>query len=229
MLLHSIHDPENAAILDLARKCDPRYVRDVFDQFKFRDPRLAEIERRARKMRATMGRQVFTDGPYVDAPVANLGTLTATTVEALWPSITWTPIFANDAKAGKVYHVRAGGTIAMTGGTAIFEPRWNPAGTTGGVSLTVGTVTTLIAAWYCSFDLVFRVIGAAGANSTCIGTGFFAWNGGVVSGTANPNLVVFGGTQIAVDSTINGSVEIRKTLSAANSVIPNFAYIHSLN
>ena len=176
-----------------------------------------------------MGRQFFQDGPYIDPPVANLTTLSATTIEDMWAGITYTPIFANDAKAGKIYCVRAGGTISLTGGTAIITPQWGPAGTTLGVSLTVGTVTATIAAWYLSFDLVFRTIGAAGANSTCIGTGYMMFNGGVVSGTANPNLIVFGGTSASVDATINGNITIRKTLSATNSVIPQFAYIFSRN
>lgn len=171
-----------------------------------------------------MGRQLFQEGPYIDPPVANLTTLTATTIEDLWPGITWTPIFANEAKAGRIYIVEAGGTISLTGGTGIITPQWGPAGTTLGVSLTVGTVTATIAAWYLRFVLAFRVIGAAGANSTCIGTGFIAFNGGVVSGTANPNMITFGGTSASVDTTINGNVTIRKTLSATNSVIPQWVY-----
>ena len=176
-----------------------------------------------------MGRQLFGEGPYVDSPIAPLSTLSATTIEDLWAGITFTPIYANDAKAAKIYCVRAGGTISLTGGTGIITPQWGPAGTTLGVSLTVGTVTTTIAAWYLQFDLVFRVIGGAGANSTCIGTGVFSMNGGVVSGTANPNSIVFGGTSASVDSTINGNVTIRKTLSTTNSVIPQFVYIFARN
>jgi hypothetical protein len=176
-----------------------------------------------------MGRQLFQDGPYIDGPVAPLGALTATTVEPLWPSITWTPIFANDAKAGKIYCVRAGGTIALTGGTAIITPAWGPAGTTLGVSLTVGTVTNLITAWTLQFDLLVQSVGAAGANSKVIGTGNMTWNGGVVSGTANDNGCSFGGTQASVDTTINGSITISKTLSAANSVIVQYVYIFSRN
>jgi hypothetical protein len=171
-----------------------------------------------------MGRQLFGDGPFIDSPIANLTTLSSTSIEDLWAGITFTPIYANEAKAGRIYCVRAGGTISLTGGTAIITPQWGPAGTTLGVSLTVGTVTAAIAAWYLQFDLVFRVIGAAGANSTAIGTGFMAFNGGVVSGTANPNLIVFGGTSASIDTTINGNVTIRKTLSTTNSVIPNYAY-----
>jgi len=176
-----------------------------------------------------VGRQLFQDGPYVDAPVANLATLTATTIEDMWAGITWTPIFANDAKAGKIYCVRAGGTISLTGGTGIITPQWGPAGTTLGVSLTAGTVTIGITAWRLEFDLVFRVIGAAGANSTCIGTGLIAMGGGVGSGTANPNVISFGGTSASVDSTINGNITIRKTLSTTNSMIPQYVYIFSSN
>jgi len=196
-----------------------------------------EAQRRVAKERAKnplgfdplCGRGLFGDGPYIDPPVANLTTLSSTSIEDMWAGITWTPIFANDAKAGKIYCVRAGGTISLTGGTAIITPQWGPAGTTLGASLTVGTVTCTIAAWYLTFDLVFRVIGAAGANSTCIGTGVMAWNGGVGSGTANPNSVAFGGTSASVDSTINGNITIRKTLSTTNSVIPQFVYIFSRN
>lgn len=205
------------------------------------DSRLVSLEEWRREQRVPLsrtvqivrqiraGRQEFAEGPYIDAPVAPLGALSATTIEDLWPGITWTPIFANDAKAGKIYCVRAFGTISLTGGTAIITPQWGPAGTTLGVSLTVGTVTAAIAAWYLSFDLLVQSVGAAGANTKVSGGGFMAFNGGVVSGSANPNLIVFGGTQASVDSTINGNITIRKTLSAANSVIVQKATIYAGN
>jgi len=176
-----------------------------------------------------MARQLFTDGPFVDPPVTNLTTLTATTIEDIWAGITWTPVYANDAKAGKIYCVRAGGTLSLTGGTAVITPQWGPAGTTLGVSLTQGTSTITIAAWYLQFDLVFRTIGAAGANSTCIGAGFLNIAGGVVSGTGLGQVITFGGTSASVDATINGNITIRKTLSTINSMIPQFVYIFSRN
>lgn len=217
------HDPRLKDIAALARRHDPAFAeRSERLPHDFRNPALRRMAHIAGKYDLRMDRQQFVGGPYIDPPVANLTTLTATTIEDLWPGITWTPIFANEAKAGRIYCVRAGGTISLTGGTGIITPQWGPAGTTLGVSLTVGTVTAAIAAWWLQFDLCFRVIGAAGANTTCIGTGLMAFNGGVVSGTANPNLIVFGGTSASVDSTINGNVTIRKTLSAANSVIPQF-------
>src|SRR5437762_5022986 len=124
------------------------------------------------------GRQLFNDGPYIDAPTAAIGALSSTSIEDCWPGITWTPIFANDAKAGKIYCVRAGGTISLTGGTGIITPQWGPAGTTLGVSLTQGTVTIAITAWYLAFDLLVQSVGAAGANSKVIGTGFLHMGGG---------------------------------------------------
>src|SRR5882724_6594654 len=173
-----------------------------------------------------MGRQLFAEGPYIDPPIANLTTLTATTIEDIWSATAYTPIFANDAKAGKIYCVRAGGTISLTGGTAIITPQLQTSSTALGVSLTVGTVTAAIAAWYLSFDLVIRTVGTAG---TCIGTGFIVFNGGVVSGTANPNMIVFGGTSAAINTTVNDGIQIRKTLSTTNSVIPQYVYIFSRN
>jgi len=173
-----------------------------------------------------MGRQLFAEGPYIDPPIANLTTLTATTIEDIWSATAYTPIFANDAKAGKIYCVRAGGTISLTGGTAIITPQLQTSSTALGVSLTVGTVTAAIAAWYLSFDLVIRTVGTAG---TCIGTGFIVFNGGVVSGTANPNMIVFGGTSAAINTTVNDGIQIRKTLSTTNSVIPQYVYIFSPN
>ena len=172
------------------------------------------------------GRQLFADGPYIDPPVANLTTLTSSSIEDIWTSTIYTPIFANDPKAGKIYHVRAGGTISLTGGTAIITPQLATSSTALGASLTVGTVTIAIAAWYLAFDLVIRTVGTSG---TCIGTGYIVMNGGTSSGTANPNMIVFGGTSAAINTTVNDAIQIRKTLSTTNSMIPQFVYIYSNN
>jgi hypothetical protein len=174
-------------------------------------------------------RGLVQEGPFIDPPVAPLATLSATTIEDMWPGITWTPIFANTPKAGVIYCVRAFGTVSLTGGTAIITPQWGPAGTALGVSLTVGTVTCAIAAWYLAFDLQVQSVGAAGANTKVTGCGFMTFNGGVVSGSANPNTIVFGGTQASVDTTINGNITIRKTFSATNSFIPQSVILFARN
>lgn len=191
----------------------------------FRNPYLRGLALMARLNDAHMDLQKFHGGPTVDPPVAALGALSATTIEDMWPGITWTPIFANDARAGKIYHVVAAGVGSLTGGTGIITPQWGPAGTTLGVSLTQGTVTVATTGWFLMFDLLVQSVGAAGANSKVIGHGFFAMGGGVVSGTANPNLITFGGTQASVDTTINGNITIRKTLSATNSITVNVVRI----
>lgn len=194
---------------------------------KFYNRYLDGLARLAQQAQAQMDMQGFVGAPIIDPPVAPLGALSATTIEDMWPGITWTPIFANDARAGKCYHVRMFGTVSLTGGTAIITPQWGPAATTLGVSLTQGTVTIAITGMYLAFDLFVQSIGAAGANSKVTGAGFWNAGGGVVSGTANPNMVTFGGTQASVDATINGNITIRKTLSATNSFIVQYVAIRS--
>lgn len=176
---------------------------------------------------ARMDLQGFQGAPVIDPPVAAITALTSSSIEDMWPGIRWTPIYANDGRAGKIYHVVAFGVGSLTGGTGIITPQWGPAGTTLGVSLTQGTVTVGACGWHLYFDLLVQDVGAAGANSHVIGAGVFAMGGGVISGTANPNLITFGGTQAAVDLTINGNITIRKTLSTTNSITVQGVGIYS--
>lgn len=175
-----------------------------------------------------MGRQLFQDGPFIDPPVASGSALVATTIEALWVAATYTPIFANDPKAGKIYSVVAGG-IMSTGasGTLIISPLYGA--TTLGVSVTQTVPINLAnVPWRLEMDIVFRTIGGAGANSTCIGTGIFTSAG--TAATAGSGLTVaFGGTSAAVDATINSSIGISKTLSVAGSMTTQYVYCFSRN
>lgn len=180
-----------------------------------------------------MGRQLFQDGPYTDTHVASGAALVATTAEALWIGATFTPIYANDPKAGKIYCVRAGGILSTgASGTLILIPQY---GALGGTALgTSQTVTVPInmtnVAWWLQFDLVFRVIGGAGINSTCIGTGFLATAPFTSAPAAGLSCVIpFGGTSGTVDSTINSGITISKTLNVAGSVTVQYAYIFSRN
>ena len=81
--------------------------------------------------------------------------------------------------------------------------------------------------WYLSFDLVFRTIGS-GANSTCIGTGFFQ-SGGAAATAGSGIDMTFGGTSATVDATVNSGITISKTLSVAGSMSTLFAYVFSRN
>jgi len=179
-----------------------------------------------------MGRQLFQDGPYVDPPVSSPTALTSTSAEALWIGATFTPIFANDPKAGKIYCVRAGG-IMSTGasGTLILIPQYGAlGGTTLGSSQTVTMPINMTnVAWYLQFDLVFRII-AAGSNSTCIGSGMFVTAPYASAPAAGLSCVIpFGGTSATVDATANSGITISKTLSVAGSMTMNYAYIFSRN
>jgi hypothetical protein len=179
-----------------------------------------------------MGRQLFQDGPYVDTHVANGTALVSTSAEALWIGATFTPIFANDPKAGKIYTIKAGG-IMSTGasGTLILIPQYGVlGGTTLGTSQTVTVPINMTAVpWKLEFDLVFRVIGV-GAASTCIGTGTFTTAGFTSAPAAGVACSFpFGGTSATVDATINSAITISKTLSVAGSMTVQYAYIFSRN
>lgn len=174
-----------------------------------------------------MGRQLFQDGPFIDPPVASGTPLVATTIEALWVATTFTPVYANDPKAGKIYTVRAGG-IMSTGasGTLIITPLYGSTALGPSVTQTV-PINLAAVPWVLEFDLVFRTI-AAGAASTCIGTGSFSAAG--TAATAGSGLTItFGGTVASVDATINQAIGISKTLSVAGSMTLQYAYIWSKN
>jgi len=187
-----------------------------------------------------MGRQYFQDGPYIDPPLAtNPGVtgaagsaLVSTSAEALWIGAQFTPIFANDPKAGKIYCVRAGGILSTgASGTLILIPQYGAlGGTTLGTSQTVTMPINMTnVPWRLEFDLIFRTIGS-GANSTCIGTGFFVTAPFTSAPAAGLSCVIpFGGTSATVDATVNSGITISKTLSVAGSFSTQYAYIFSCN
>jgi hypothetical protein len=178
-----------------------------------------------------MGRQLFNEGPYLDPPVSSPTALVATTIETLILGSTWAPIFANDPKASKIYILHAGGIISTgASGTLIITPTYGAAvGTALGVSATQTVPVSLTnVPWTLDFELVFRTIGIAGANSTCVGTGKFCMQG--TAATAGSGTVIpFGGTVASVDATINGGICIQKTLSVAGSIQLQYAYLWARN
>jgi hypothetical protein len=179
-----------------------------------------------------MGRQLFQDGPYVDTIVTAPSPNTTTTIIPLWVATTFTPIFANDPKAGKIYCVRAGGTISQSAATntLIITPKYGTGGTSLGASPAQTMPITSVVPWYLAFDLVWRTIGATGgANGTCIGTGCF-WAQGTIATAGTGITIPFGGVSISADSTANSAIEINATWSGGTiSTQPHFAYIFSRN
>lgn len=180
-----------------------------------------------------MGRQNFQDGPFMDPPVASGTALVATTAEALWLATSFTPIFANEPKAGRVFTVKAGGILSTgASGTLILIPQYGAlGGTTLGTSQTVTVPINMTnVPWRLEFDLVFRTIGAVGANSTCIGTGTFSTCPFTSAPAAGISCVIpFGGTSATVDATINSGITFSKTLSVAGSFTTQYAYIFQRN
>lgn len=176
-----------------------------------------------------MARPLYQEGPYKDTHVASGTALVSTSAEALWIANDFTFTGANEAKAGRIFAIKAGGLLSTgASGTLILIPQY---GALGGVTLgTSQTVTVPInmtnVAWTLDMDVVFRTIGAAGsATSTCIGTGKFCSAPFTSAPAAGISFVVpFGGTSATVDTSINGGFTISKTLSVAGSVTVQYAF-----
>jgi|SRR5438876_12148109 len=176
-----------------------------------------------------MARQLFQEGPFVDTIITAPSPNTTTTIIPIWVAATYTPIFANDPKAGKIYSVRAGGTISQSAATntLIITPFYGS--TALGASPAQTMPITSVIPWYLAFDMVFRTIGAPGVNSTCIGTGCF-WGQGTIATAGTGVTIPFGGTVATVDASIVSKIEINMTWSGGTiSTQPHYAYIFARN
>lgn len=178
-----------------------------------------------------MSRQYFAD-INADTPIANLTAVTATVETGLWVVPQYTPINAYEARAGKWWKLTAGGIMSFAAsGTLIITPRVGT--TTGGVTLgpNVVAVTTPGATtahpWTMEFNLVCRTLGAAGNNSTFIGTGFLITGTPGAAGAAVA--VSFGGTSASADYTVATGLFIGWTLSVAGTVTPQYVHWQSMN
>lgn len=180
-----------------------------------------------------MGRQLFQDGPFIDPPITAPAAYSTLTITPLWPAAAFTPIYANDPKAGKIYCVRAGGLITMSVATAtlIITPKYG----TGGIALGASPAQLLpvmsALPWSLTADLVFTFIGVGGTSKAFL-SGTFNCQGTLATpgtGTTIP----FGGTlatTIAADAI--GNIEINTTLggtTGAPLLQTIYAYIFSRN
>lgn len=178
-----------------------------------------------------MSRQYFAD--IADPPLAALPTITATTETVLVPTL-FTQIPAMEPRAGKVYQLRVGGTCTTgAAGTLIITPRFGLVigGVALGASPTQNYVPSItLAPFYFEYTLVFRTIGvAAGATSTCVGTGMWHSNGAIAT-AASETAVLCGSTgSVSVDTTVATGLWIGVTFSVAPSVIPHWCTWQSLN
>lgn len=181
-----------------------------------------------------MGRQLFNDGPFIDPPVAAVGAYSTTTITPLWTMAQFTPIFANDPKAGKIYCVRAGGIITMSVNTCslTITPKYGTGGVALGASPAQILPTMTNIPWYLQAELIFYAIGAAGTNSKAVLSGIFSTQGTIATAGAGTT-IPFGSTAaVSVDATINAGVEINTTLGGTTgspSLQTLWAYIFSRN
>jgi len=178
-----------------------------------------------------MGRQLFQDGPFIDPPITAPAAYSTTTIVPLWPMASWTPIYANDAKAGKIYVVKAGGLITMSVATCtlVITPKCN----TVVMGASPAQLLPVMAAlpWTLEAELVFTFIGVGGASKAFL-SGKFCCQGTIATpGTGT--VIPFGGTIVStIDATALGGVEINTTLggtTGAPSLQTIYAYIFSRN
>lgn len=172
----------------------------------------------------------YQSSPFIDPPVANQTALVATTAEALWLATQFSPIFANEPKAGRVHHITAGGILSTgASGTLVLIPQYGAiGGTTLGTSQTITVPINLVGVpWVLELWTTFRTIGGAGANSTAIAHGYFGSAGAASAPGAGVSFwFPIGGVSAAVDATINAGITISKTLSVAGSITVQTAFGH---
>lgn len=176
-----------------------------------------------------MARQYF-EGLLAEPQTATPTALVATTIEALWPAAQYSNLGPNTTAVGKVYEIKAFGTVTFgASGTLIITPSigTSTGGTTLGASSTYTVPVSITTVWFLHALMVVRAISASGGGtggSFMLGGVFNA--GGILANTSpGANLCVpFGGTAAAVDTTIaptgttGPAITIGKTLSVAGSI-----------
>lgn len=179
-----------------------------------------------------MSRQYVAD-LTMDPPSAALPTITATTETVLVPTL-FTPIGANEPKAGKVFKLTVGGTCTTgLAGTLTITPRYGLVigGTSLGASPAQNYVPSITLAPF-TFEcyLQFRTIGiAAGANSTATAHCIWSSGGAVATASSCTTVIASSTASVSIDTTVAAALWIGVTFSVAPSVIPHFAAWQSLN
>jgi len=175
-----------------------------------------------------------------DFPPASFTAVNTTTTETeLWNPAIWTPVPANDPRAGKAYRATYGGVLGTAGAgpTLQFQPRWSqstatpPTGTTLGIS-TAPTLTASLSSvpFYGTFTYGWRTIGVAASGGTGTGNGFVAWGG--AAGAAGVILPMGGTVTSSVDQTTAQGLLIGViwgTSSASNTITAQWAVMQSYN
>ena len=183
--------------------------------------RMAE-KARIRGFEPMMGRQGFASMDVNDFNPSSFTAITASAAETnLWTPAIWTPIPANDMRAGKVYKVSFGGvfTSTATQGTLTWTPRAGQSGTPSsnvalGASGAIAPAASITGgSWYGEFTLGIRALGLAASGATGTGNGFVTTH----SGTATGVIYNMGGTvATTIDNTANSGLIVSLTISVAS-------------
>jgi hypothetical protein len=151
---------------------------------------------------------------------------------------------ANDARAGKVYQVEAGGIYSNTGTpTIIWTPRWGSS-TTVATNIPLGasgTLTTITATtnlpWYALLTVVIRTAPPGATAGTCYATGTIDMGIPVINSQFTSGLYMGGGTApTTIDTSGQGAAGCGITLnvtwgtsSASNTLTTQWWLLRSLN
>lgn len=183
------------------------------------------------------GRQGFMSMDVNDFPPTNFTAVTASATETnLWTPAIWSPIPANDMRAGKAYKVSFGGVYTSTGtqGVLTFTPRAGQSSTPasnatlGASNATAPAASLTGAAWYGEFTMGIRSLGLAASGATASGNGFVIVQGAAAATAIN---YVMGGTNPTnVDNTAASGLIVSLTISVASqSYQANWVIMQSLN
>jgi hypothetical protein len=162
--------------------------------------------------------------------------VTGTSEVAMWPIAQYTGFAANQLRSAQQWLLLAFGTISTASssqGNITLTPRFGT--TSSGTALGASAATALAASsgtvpWFMAYFLSLRDVGAAGANSHCIGAGFFATTVAAIT-AATGNVVVFGSTAgVAVDFSVASGLYMGVTMgSASDSLTTRLVTLTSLN
>lgn len=173
-------------------------------------------------------RSLFDDGPFINVQLTDDTPLIGTGFQNIWTGTVYTPIYANDPKVGKTYCIRAFGVLSTAAASKLtISPTISGLNALGDSQQVTLPANMTNVPWRLKFDLTYRTIGAAGANSTCIGVGTFVTGVGTLAGQSA--VIMFGGTVATCDATIDRSFFIQKLLSVAGSWTTKAAYIFTRN
>ncbi len=168
-------------------------------------------------------RQGFASMDVNDFPPSSFTAVTASATETnLWTPNIWTPIPANDMRAGKVYKVSFGGVFTSTGtqGVLTWTPRCGQSATpSNNIALGASNATAPAASlnaqpFYGEFTLGIRSLGLAASGAAGTGNGFVVTQG---AAAATGIMYVMGGTVAAtIDNTAATGLIVSLTISVAS-------------